>query len=135
RAREAGVRVPVAVVTGAPVDVGDGAVEDLGDDLRGGRLVALALRRRSERDDDLAEDVELDRRDLVVAGELQLGVDEPRLPEVVRARVERRADADAEPLAARLRVAASLVHRAPADEAERDVEHLRIVAGVVDAAV
>ena len=106
RAGEAGVRVPVAVVAGAHVHVVDRAAEDVGDDLRRRRLVALPLRRRAERDDDLAEDVELDGRDLVVARELQLRVDHPRLAEVVRARVERRADADAEQLAARLRVLA-----------------------------
>jgi hypothetical protein len=86
-------------VAGAHVDVVDRAVEDVGHDLRRGRLVPLPLRRRAERDDDLAEDVELDRRDLVVARELELGVDEARLAEVVRTRVERRADPDAEQLA------------------------------------
>ena len=89
------MRVPVRVVTGAHVHVVDRALEDVGDDLRRRRLVPLALRRRAERDDDLAEDVELDRRDLVVARELQLRVDHARLAEVVRAGVERRADADA----------------------------------------
>ena len=71
-----------------------------GDDLRGRRLVALALRRRPEGHDHLAEDVELDRRDLVVARELQLGVQELRLAEVVRPRVEGRADPEAEQLPA-----------------------------------
>ena len=92
RAREAGVRVPVGVVAGADVDRVGVDAEDVGDDHRRRRLVALALRRRAERDDDLAEDVELHRRDLVVARELELGVDQPRLAEVVRAAVERRAD-------------------------------------------
>src|SRR5204863_1049162 len=103
RAGEAGVRVPVAVVARTNVDVVDGAAEDVGDDLRRRRLVALSLRRRAERDDDLAEDVELDRRDLVVPRELELRVDQPRLAEVVRAGVESGADADAEELAALLR--------------------------------
>jgi hypothetical protein len=69
------------------VHVVDGAPEDVRDNLRGRRLVPLALRRRPERDDDLAEDVELDGRDLVVAGELQVGVDQLRLPKVVRASI------------------------------------------------
>ena len=90
----------------ADVDGVDVAAEDVRDDLRGGRLVALALRRRPERDDDLAEDVELDGRDLVVARELQVGVDQLRLAEVVRAGVEGRADAEAEQLAARGRLLA-----------------------------
>ena len=101
-AGEAGVRVPVAVVAGPDVDVVGRDAEDVRDDLRRGRLVALALRRRPERDDDLAEDVELHGRDLVVARELQLRVQERRLAEVVRPGVERRADADAEQLPARL---------------------------------
>ena len=99
-AGEAGVRVPVAVVAGAHGDVVGRAAEDVGDDLRRRRLVSLSLRDGSERDDDLAEDVELDGRDLVVAGELQLRVEDHRLAEVVRPGVERRADADAEQLAA-----------------------------------
>ena len=122
-------------MAGADVDRVDVALEDVGDDLRRRRLVALALRRRAERDDDLAEDVELHRRDLVVPRELQLRVDHPRLAEVVRARVERRADPDAEQLAAALGVAAALVDAVPADQVEPDVEHAGVVAGVVDAAV
>ncbi len=110
-AGEAGVRVPVGVVADADVDRGRVDAEDVGDDHRGGRLVPLALRRRAERDDDLAEDVELHRRDLVVPGELQLGVDQPRLGEVVRAGVERRADPEAEQLAAGLRLGAPRLER------------------------
>ena len=125
RAGEAGVRVPVAVVAGAHVHVVERAVEDVGDDLRRGRLVALPLRRRAERDDDLAEDVELDRRDLVVARELELGVDEPRLAEVVRAGVERRADPDAEQLPALLRLPPARPASVVVDQLERDVEHPR----------
>ena len=97
--------------------------------------MALALRCRPERDDDLAEDVELDRRDLVVARELQLRVEDRRLAEVVRARVERRADADAEQLPAGLGVAPPLLDPLVADQLERLVEAGRVVAGVVDAAV
>ena len=105
-------------------DVVGRAAEDVGHDLRGRRLVALALRRRAQRDHDLAEDVELDGRDLVVARELQLRVDVLRLGEVVRARVERRADAEAEQLAARLGLGAARLDarrsrsaRAPASSA------------------
>jgi hypothetical protein len=54
-------------VADADVHVVDRAAEDVGHDLRRGRLVPLSLWRRAERDDDLAEDVELDGRDLVVA--------------------------------------------------------------------
>ena len=96
------MRVPVAVVAGPHVHVVGRDAEDVGDDLGGDRLVALALRGRAERDDDLAEDVELHARHLVVARELEIRVQELGLPEVVRPRVERRADADAEQLAARL---------------------------------
>ena len=134
-AREAGVRVPVAVVPGAHVDHLDRAVEDRGDDLRGRRLVALTLRRRAERDDDLAEDVELADRDLVVARELQVLVEDLRLAEVVRARVERRADPEAQQLAARGGVGAAFLEAVVADQIERQVERARVVAGVVDAAV
>ena len=104
-AREAGVGVPVGVVADPDRDRRRVDAEDVGDDDRRRRLVALALRSRPEGDDDLAEDVELHRRDLVVARELQLRVDQPRLGEVVRAGVERRPDPEAEQLAARLGVA------------------------------
>jgi hypothetical protein len=60
----------------AHVHVVDRAAEDVGDHLGGRRLVALPLRRRAQRDDDLAEDVELHGRYLVVARELQLWVDQ-----------------------------------------------------------
>ena len=132
---EAGVRVPVAVVPGAHVHHVDVAVEDVRHDLRRRRLVALALRRRAERDDDLAEDVELDGRDLVVAGELEVGVDQLRLPEVVRARVERGADPEPEQLAARGGLGPPLLDPVGADELERHVQRPRVVARVVDAAV
>ena len=113
----------------------DVAVEDVRDDLRRRRLVALALRRRAERDDDLAEDVELDRRDLVVAGELEVGVDQLRLAEVVRARVERGADPEAEQLAAGGRLCPPLLDARRTDEVERHLHRPRVVARVVDAAV
>ena len=132
---EAGVRVPVAVVPGPDVDDVDVAAEDVGDDLSRGRLVTLALRGRPERDDDLAEDVELDRRDLVVPRELKVGIQELGLAEVVRAGVERRADPDAEQLAPGGRLRTPLLDRVVADQLERRVERARIVAGVVDAAV
>ena len=63
------------------------------------------------------------------------GLTSVRLAEVVRARVEGRADADAEQLAARLGVLALLVDRVVVDELQRLVETARVVAGVVDAAV
>ncbi len=95
----------------------------------------LSLRDGAESDDDLAEDVELDHRRLVVARELQLGVEELRLAEVVRAGVERRADPEPEQLASRGGVLAALVQPVVADQLERDVERTCVVAGVVDAAV
>jgi hypothetical protein len=117
------------------VDHVDVAAEDVGDDLRRCRLVALALRRRAERDDDLTEDVEFRRRHLVVPRELELGVHELRLAEVVRPRVERRADPEAEQLPARGGLLAALLDRVVADQVEHEVERLRVVAGVVDTAV
>ena len=58
-----------------------------------------------------------------------------RLAEVVRPRVERRADPDAEQLAAARRLLAPRLDPLVADELERQVEAARVVAGVVDAAV
>src|SRR3954453_14883455 len=101
---------------GAHVYVVHRAAEDVRNDLRSRGLVPLALRRRAEGDDDLAEDVELHGRDLVVPAELQLGVDHPRLAEVVRAGVERRPDADAEQLAALFRVRLAVLPPALADQ-------------------
>src|SRR5207244_6068448 len=92
-------------------------------------------RHGAEGDDDLAEDVELDRRDLVVAAELQIRVQQLRLAEIVRAGIERGANPQAEPLAPRLRVAPPLLDRVVADQLERDVEAAPVVAGGVDAAV
>ena len=100
-----------------------------------GRLVALPLRDGAERDDDLAEDVELHRRRLVVAGELELGVQERDWPKlfVPESSVEPIPIPSSFPRAARLRLA--LLDRVVADQVERDVEAARVVAGVVDAAV
>ena len=98
----------------ADVDDVDVAAEDVRDDLGRSRLVALALRRRAERDDDLAEDVELDGRDLVVPRELQVGVDQLGLAEVVRPGVERRPDAEPEELPARRGLLATLLDRVAA---------------------
>ena len=76
RPREAGMRVEPRVVPAPDVHLVDGAPDDVGHHLRRGRLVALPLGHRPQRDDDLAEDVELGRRRLVVARELQLRVEE-----------------------------------------------------------
>ena len=129
------MRVPVRVVPGPDVDVVGADAEDVGGHLRRDRLVPLALRDRAERQDDLAEDVELDRRHLVVPGELQVGIEQLRLAEVVRARIERRADPQAEQLPARLGLAPALLDPVVADQVERDVQAARVVAGVVDASV
>ena len=75
-AREAGVRVEEGVVAGPDVHLVGRAAEDVGDHLGGGRLVALSLRHGPERDHDLAEDVELHGRRLVVARELELRVEQ-----------------------------------------------------------
>ena len=120
---------------GPYVDVVGADAEDVGGHLRRDRLVPLALRDRTERQNDLAEDVELDRRHLVVPRELQVGIEQLRLPEVVRARIERRADPQAEQLAARLGLAPALLDPVVADQVERDVQAARVVAGVVNAAV
>ena len=123
-----------AVEAGPHVDVVGSHAEHVRDDLRRRRLVTLPLRGGTERHDDLAEQVELHRCRLVVPREGQLRIHEPRLREVVRARVERRADADPDQLAARL-VSLALADRAVVDELEREVEGARVVAGVVDAPV
>src|SRR6185437_3653989 len=98
-------------------------------------FVSLALRDGPERDDDLTEDVELRRRDLVVPGELKVRVQDHRLPEVVRSRIERGADPDSEDLPPRLGIPALLLERVVADQLERDIDTARVVARVVDAAV
>ena len=134
-AREAGVRVPVAVVARPHRDDVDVAAEDVGHDLRRRGLVPLPLRRRAERDDDLAEEVELDRRHLVVPRELQVGVDQLGLAEVVRPGVERRADPEAEQHPTGGGLLAPSLDRVVPDQLERELEGARVVAGVVDAAV
>ena len=69
------MRVPVRVVAGTDVDVVGADAEDVGGDLRRDRLVSLALRHRPERQNDLAEDVELDRRHLVVARRTEVRIE------------------------------------------------------------
>jgi hypothetical protein len=133
RPGEAGVGVPVSVVARAHGDIVGRDSESIGDDLRCGRLVALSLRNRAERDDDLAEDVELDRRHLVVAGELQVRIQELRLPEVVRARVERRGDPNPSSLPRDSVSRASVRSSYPMSSSA--TSSARVVAGVVDAAV
>ena len=128
-------RVEPRVVAAADVHLLGRAAEDVGDHLSGRRLVALALRHRAEGDDDLAEDVELDGCRLVVPRELEIRVQERRLAEVVRPRVERRADPEAEELPARSRLLAPLLDRAVVDQLEHHVERGRVVARVVEAAV
>ena len=129
------MRVEPRVVPAAHVHLLGRAAEDVGHDLRRRRLVPLSLRDGAERDDDLAEDVELDRGGFVVARELEVRVQQGRLPEVVRPRVERGADAEAEELAPRFRVLAPFLDRPVVDQVERDIERRCIVAGVVDAPV
>ena len=106
-----------------------GHPEDVRNHLGRSRLVALSLRRGAEVDVHLAVQVELHVRGLAVAGERQLRVDDPGLPEVVGPRIERRADSDPDPLA---RTASQLPLARPprvgVDQLERDVERARQVA-------
>ena len=134
-AGEADVGVRRLVVAGGDMDLIGAHAEDVGCDLRSGGLVALPLRAGPDRDRHLAVEIEPDDRRLAVARERQRRVDDPRLTKVVGAGVERRADADADPLAAA--GARALARQRPlvVDQLERAIEHRRIVAGVVDAAV
>src|SRR4029079_18968485 len=106
RPGEAGVRVEPRVVPASDVHLVGRAAEDVRDDLGRRRLVPLHLRYGTERDYDLAEDVELHRRRLVVPRELQLRVEQCRLAEVVRPGIESRADPEPEQLAPRGRLLA-----------------------------
>ncbi len=136
-AGEADVGRLFLVEAGVDADHAGVAAEDVGDDLGGGRLVALALRRRPEVDGELAVDVEFGDRRLAVAGEGQVGVDDLRLAEVVGAGVEGRADPDPDPLAVVGGVDLGLL-LAPlrvAELLERQVELLWQIARVVDAFV
>src|SRR5262249_48666432 len=72
---------------------------------------------------------------LRVAGKGRVWIDDLRLAEIVRAGVECRADADADPAAFGACRGPLFLPVLPADFFLCDLQHLRIVAGVVDAAI
>src|SRR6266853_1406456 len=110
-------------------------VEYVGDDLRGGGFVSLALRTRTDGHDHFAVNIEFAVCTLRVARKRRVGVDDLRLAEVVRSGIERGADTDSDHAAFSSRLALPLLPVVPPDQVLRDFEHLRIVPGVVDAAV
>src|SRR5208337_2082479 len=69
-------------------------VEHIGDDLRRGSLVSLALRTRPDRHNYFAVDIELAVCALRVTGKRRVGIDDLRLPKIIRSRIKRGADAD-----------------------------------------
>ena len=111
RAGEAGVGVEPRVVP-APDHLLGRAAEDVGHDLC--RVVSCPCPAARYSSSTALEDVELHRGCLVVSRELEIGVQEGRLPEVVRPGVERRADPDEE-LAPRGRLLPPLLDRSVVD--------------------
>src|SRR5215471_18987649 len=102
-------------------------VQHIGNDLCRSRLVSLSLRTRTHGNDHLAVDVELAICTLRIPGERCAGIDDLRLSEVVRARIERSADADAEQAPLLARLCLLLLPLIPANQLLRDCEHLRVV--------
>ena len=109
--------------------------EFVGHHLRRRCFVALAGGCRAEHDDHRAVEIELDGRNLGIAGEREVGIDDARLAEVVGAGIERRADADADPAPFGTRRSLLLLPVVPADQLFRLFEQEWIVAGVIYAAV
>src|SRR6266404_5754552 len=112
-------------------------VEYVGDNLRRGGFVSLALRTRTDGHNHLAVNIEFAVCALGVAGERRVGVDNLRLAEVVRSGIERSTDANPNHAAVFFFAGLGLLllPAVPTDEILRNFEHLRIVAGVVHAAV
>src|SRR5208337_723999 len=95
-------------------------VEYVGDDLRGGGFVSLALRTRTDGNNHFAVDIEFAVRALRVTGERRVGVDDLRLAEVVRSGIERGADANPEHAAFSARLGLLLLPVVPTDQVLRD---------------
>ena len=131
----ASVDILLGVETGFYLDHIGRNVQNVGHHLRRGRFVALALRHRAHAHNDFAVNIEFCVGGLGLAGEGRIGVDDARLAEIVRAGIERGADAHADHSPLRARLLLLLFPLLPADQALSDVEHLRVVAGVIDAAV
>src|SRR6266481_1628434 len=134
---EAGVDVALRVEPGTHGDHVGMNVEYVGDDLRRSGFVPLALRTRTDGHNHFAVNIEFAVCALRVAGERRVGVNDLRLAEVVGSGIECGADANADHAAVLFftRLTLLLPPIVPADKVLRDFEHLRIVAGVVHAAV
>src|SRR6202795_1460980 len=106
-------------------------VEYVGDDLRRGGFVSLALRTRTDGHNHFAVNIEFAVCALRVAGEWRVGINDLRLAEVVGSGIERGADANADHAAFFACLGLLLFPAVPTDQIPRDFEHLRIIPGVV----
>ncbi len=115
-AGHSGVHVALGIEAGANRDQVGMNIENVGDDLRRGGFVSLALRAGTDGDDDFAVDIELAVGALRVAGKRRVGIDDLRLAEIVGAGVERGADADSDQTALLARVGLLFLPVVPADQ-------------------
>src|SRR5260370_32601164 len=110
-------------------------VEYIGDNLSSGGFVPLALRTRTDSDHHFAVDIEFAVCTLRVAGERRVGIDDLRLAEIIGSGIEGGADTNSQHAAFLARFGLLLLPVIPADQLLSNLEHLRIIAGVVHAAV
>src|ERR1035437_1516459 len=97
--------------------------------------MSLALRAGAHGNNDFAINIQFAVRTLGVTGEGRVGVDDLRLSEIVGSGIERGADANPEDAAFSARLDLLLLPVVPTDQVFRNFQHLRIVAGIVHAAV
>lgn len=90
--------------------------EFVGHHLSGGRFMTLAGRRRSKHDDHRPVEIKLDGGYFGVPGEGQVGIDDPRLTEIIGAGVERGTDTDTDPTTFGARRGLLLLPFVPADQ-------------------
>src|SRR5216684_3727576 len=132
---EAGIRVLLGVKARLYPDKIGGNAENVGDNLRRRRFVALSLRHGPHADDNFAVDIELGYSGFGLPGKWCEIVDDARLAKIVRAGIEGRADANANPAAFLARLGLFFPPIVPADQLFGEREHARVIAGVVDTAV
>src|SRR5437868_14305222 len=88
------MHVALSVEAGAHRDQIGMNTQHVGDDLRRSGFMSLALRTRTNCDNDLSVNVELAVRTLRVTRKRGIGIDDLRLSEIVGAGIERRSNPD-----------------------------------------
>src|SRR3954449_7219102 len=135
RSREAGVHIALSIETSAHRDHVRMNIQDVSHNLCRRGFMSLSLWTRTYCDHNFAINIELAIRALRIPGKWRMWIDDLRLPEIIRARVQGGADPNSDQAAFFLRIFPLFLPLIPTDQLLRHPHHLRVIARVIHAAI